>query len=143
MNKRLCERHEGQGLVEYALILVFVGIVVLMVLSLLGPQVGNVFSQVVEGLGGVQVNALMDPTQDDATVTSVSLRDRVGNVVILNVAVSEDTPIVLSDSQGNGSVTRNCDDRCVPNITVGGSSGGRITVTAPGNSMTISYPPSS
>ena len=37
---------DGQGLVEYALILVLVAIVVIVVLSILGPQIGNVFSQV-------------------------------------------------------------------------------------------------
>ena len=37
---------EGQGLVEYALILMLVALVVIAILTLLGPQVGNVFSQV-------------------------------------------------------------------------------------------------
>ena len=37
---------EGQGLVEYALILVLVVIVVFAVLMILGPVVGNVFSTV-------------------------------------------------------------------------------------------------
>jgi pilus assembly protein Flp/PilA len=37
-------REEGQGLVEYALILVLVAIVVIAVLLLLGPAIGNVFS---------------------------------------------------------------------------------------------------
>jgi pilus assembly protein Flp/PilA len=35
---------KGQGLVEYALILVLVAIVVIAVLMILGPIVGNVFS---------------------------------------------------------------------------------------------------
>jgi len=35
---------KGQGLVEYALILVLVAIVVIAVLMLLGPIIGNVFS---------------------------------------------------------------------------------------------------
>jgi pilus assembly protein Flp/PilA len=40
--------HEkGQGLVEYALILVLVAIVVIAILLLLGPVVGNVFSNIV------------------------------------------------------------------------------------------------
>jgi Flp pilus assembly pilin Flp len=43
-------RQEGQGLVEYALILVLVAIVVIAILLLLGPVVGNVFSQVVSNL---------------------------------------------------------------------------------------------
>lgn len=38
---------EGQGLVEYALILVLVAIVVILVLTLLGPQIGNIFSEIV------------------------------------------------------------------------------------------------
>ena len=43
-------REEGQGLVEYALILVFVAIVVIAILILVGPPIGNVFSAVVEGI---------------------------------------------------------------------------------------------
>ena len=39
-------REEGQGLVEYALILVLVAVVVIAILSVLGPQIGNVFSNV-------------------------------------------------------------------------------------------------
>ena len=45
-------REEGQGLVEYAMILVLVAIVVIAILALLGPQIANIFSQVTNGLGG-------------------------------------------------------------------------------------------
>jgi pilus assembly protein Flp/PilA len=45
-------REEGQGLVEYALVLVLVAIVVIAILTLLGPQVGNEFSRIYNGLGG-------------------------------------------------------------------------------------------
>ena len=48
----MIQRQEGQGLVEYALILVLVAIVVIAVLALLGPQIGNIFSQITTGLGG-------------------------------------------------------------------------------------------
>lgn len=41
----------GQGLVEYALILSLVAIVVLVILSLFGPSIGNIFSNVTTGLG--------------------------------------------------------------------------------------------
>jgi pilus assembly protein Flp/PilA len=41
-------REEGQGLVEYALILVLVAIVVIAILVLVGPAIGNVFSIIVE-----------------------------------------------------------------------------------------------
>ena len=41
---------EGQGLVEYALILVLVAIVVIAILAILGPIIGGVFTTVVETL---------------------------------------------------------------------------------------------
>jgi len=43
-------REEGQGLVEYALILVLVAIVVITILTLLGNQVSTVFSRITSGL---------------------------------------------------------------------------------------------
>jgi pilus assembly protein Flp/PilA len=43
-------REEAQGLVEYALILVLVAIVVIGILLVLGPVVGNVFSNIVDFL---------------------------------------------------------------------------------------------
>jgi pilus assembly protein Flp/PilA len=44
-------KEEGQGLVEYALILVLIAIVVIGILTLLGGKVSTVFSQVNSGLG--------------------------------------------------------------------------------------------
>ena len=43
-------KERGQGLVEYALILVLVAIIVIAVLMLLGPIIGNVFSTVNDSL---------------------------------------------------------------------------------------------
>lgn len=43
-------REKGQGLVEYALILVLVAVVVIIILTLVGPAVGNIFSQIVNTL---------------------------------------------------------------------------------------------
>jgi pilus assembly protein Flp/PilA len=43
----------GQGLVEYALILVLVAIVVFAVLLILGPIIGNVFSTINESISNV------------------------------------------------------------------------------------------
>lgn len=43
-------RQRGQGLVEYALILIFVAVVVVAALMALGPVIGNAFSQVISGL---------------------------------------------------------------------------------------------
>jgi pilus assembly protein Flp/PilA len=43
-------REKGQGLVEYALILVLVAVVVIVILALLGPAIGNIFSNIVSAL---------------------------------------------------------------------------------------------
>jgi pilus assembly protein Flp/PilA len=48
----LIRREEGQGLVEYALIIFLVAIVVIAILILLGPQIGSVFSSIFKGIGG-------------------------------------------------------------------------------------------
>ena len=45
-------KERGQGLVEYALILVLVAVVVIAVLMLLGPIIGNVFSKINSQLTG-------------------------------------------------------------------------------------------
>ena len=52
---RFALAEKGQGLVEYALILVLVAVVVLAVLLLLGPVIGNMFSGVNSGFDNVQL----------------------------------------------------------------------------------------
>ena len=44
-------KQQGQGMVEYALILVLVSIVVIVILLTMGNQIANVFSNVVAALG--------------------------------------------------------------------------------------------
>ncbi|HDQ71235.1 MAG TPA: Flp family type IVb pilin [Chloroflexi bacterium] len=43
-------REEGQGLVEYALILVLVAIVVIVILALLGPAIADIFQNIVDNI---------------------------------------------------------------------------------------------
>ena len=43
-------KEKGQGLVEYALILVLIAVVVIAVLVILGPIIGNVFSTIIINL---------------------------------------------------------------------------------------------
>ena len=43
---QLTKRSEGQGLVEYGLIIFLVAIVIIAILVILGPQIGSIFSQV-------------------------------------------------------------------------------------------------
>jgi pilus assembly protein Flp/PilA len=46
-------KERGQGLVEYALILVLVAIVVIASLMILGPIIGNAFSTINNSLQGI------------------------------------------------------------------------------------------
>ena len=43
---------EGQGLVEYALIIVLIAIVCIVALTALGGRVAEVFGEITDGLGG-------------------------------------------------------------------------------------------
>ena len=43
-------RERGQGLVEYALILVLVALIVIVILALMGPAIGNIFSNIVNSI---------------------------------------------------------------------------------------------
>jgi pilus assembly protein Flp/PilA len=43
-------REEGQGLTEYAMVIVLVAILVVAILALAGPAIGNMFSSVVEAI---------------------------------------------------------------------------------------------
>ena len=45
-------REEGQGLVEYALILVLIAVVVIGALKLLGVEVNTIFGNILAGLQG-------------------------------------------------------------------------------------------
>jgi len=56
--RRLCvmlfaPKESGQGLVEYAFILVLVAIVVIAALLFMGPFLGNVFSKINSSLSGI------------------------------------------------------------------------------------------
>ncbi len=47
---KFSNQEKGQGLVEYALILVLVAIVTIVILALLGPAISGVFADVYDGL---------------------------------------------------------------------------------------------
>lgn len=44
-------KEKGQGMVEYALIIVLIAVVVIVVLTLLGTQISAVFSTIANALG--------------------------------------------------------------------------------------------
>ena len=41
-------REEGQGLLEYGMVIVLIAVVIAAVLILLGPEIGDLFSTIVE-----------------------------------------------------------------------------------------------
>ena len=43
-------KEKGQGLVEYAIILVLVAIIVIAIMRLLGPKIGNMYSSISSSL---------------------------------------------------------------------------------------------
>lgn len=54
----------GQGLVEYALILILIAVVVIVILALLGPAVGNIFANITG-------NVCMDSGSVDCKIAKV------------------------------------------------------------------------
>ena len=44
---KISSKDPGQGLVEYALIMLLVAIIVIVVLALFGPAIGNLYSTVI------------------------------------------------------------------------------------------------
>ncbi len=45
-------RQEGQGLTEYALILTLVVLVLVAIVGILGPEIGNMYSRITNGIEG-------------------------------------------------------------------------------------------
>ncbi len=43
------QREEGQGMTEYGMAIVLVAVIIVAILTILGPQIGNMFSRVTAG----------------------------------------------------------------------------------------------
>lgn len=111
----LPQREEGQGLVEYALILVLVAVVIIIILTVLGTSVGLVYVRVIGGLNG-------------QSITSSGTE-----FVVLNADVAVTGGTVCSVNITNASVAVIQDGALLQN-----GSSGSITVSAPGGSTTMS-----
>jgi len=68
-------REKGQGLTEYAMILVLVAVVVIVILAILGPAVGNVFSNII-----VAIDPLMFKPKMHVSAISVNASLAMGTV---------------------------------------------------------------
>ena len=101
MVSRLCKSRrlqKGQGLVEYALILMLVGVAVIVAVSLFGTQVKNAYCQVIGVLGGdlqdkgcpIQVQCVGSPSGSNPFSLEAIVNDTIGADNITNVVFSID-----------------------------------------------------
>lgn len=54
------QMEEGQGLVEYALILVLIAVVVIVALSFLGDEINRIFNAIGQIVNGVDTEAVLE-----------------------------------------------------------------------------------
>jgi pilus assembly protein Flp/PilA len=120
----------GQGLVEYALILVLVAIVVIGILTLLGPQVRDVYNQINWALGGGGVIE---------SATAVRTGNDTGNDVEVTVTVSAETDLTVRDLQSGQSTTLTCSGTCTTMFTSVGFNAGTITISTDGGYASVNY----
>lgn len=118
----LSTNERGQGLVEYALILVLVAVVVVGILLTLGPAVGQVFSRINLVLGSINSGV----TSAKAARTGHGH----GNDVEVTITVSATTPVTVSDSQNASPQTITCTGSCVVTLSGVGPAAGTATVSA-------------
>jgi Flp pilus assembly pilin Flp len=119
----------GQGLVEYALTLVLVAVVAVGILTVLGPQVGDVFSRVDSALmGGV------------ITGVSAVRTGSMGNDLLVTVAVAQNVTVTVVDSQSGQTQTVTCNGSCTVTFTAVGFAAGTVTASANGQSRSVAYP---
>lgn len=132
------KREKGQGLVEYALILVLVAIVVIAILLQLGPEVGRVFSRVTAVLqsagaippGGAITGVIPNYVPAD-TFNSIPAK------LTVTVTVSQDVTVSLS---GDVSGSKPCSSSC--NFTFNNPpSNGSVTATdnVGGKGVTVTW----
>lgn len=149
---RLPKNEKGQGLVEYALLLVLIAIVVIVILAVLGRQVRAVFAQVYAGLNG----QTLDGSGTEYVVTGVNA-DPTGSPPFCNVSVSG-TVYVFEDgdlagagigvsgsaswSGGGGAVSGTTDSSGAASVgpaTGSGNCSGTASITVGGNTGSTSY----
>lgn len=97
-------KEKGQGLVEYALIMVLVAVLVIAILLLVGPAISNAFSGVAEKLRGVGGSG-------SGAITGVSVSGGgFGKDLVITVSVSTSTKVSLGGSLTHSAKT--CSGSC-------------------------------
>ena len=121
------EQESGQGLVEYALVLTLVAIVVIGILTFLGPIVGNVYANIGEVLDGGPI------TQ----VAAARVHGQSGHVKV-TVTVSQESEVTFElDGQTR---TRTCNGQCEHTFTRASEGSGQVHITAGDDEAIVLYP---
>jgi pilus assembly protein Flp/PilA len=137
MIKKVLANKKGQGLVEYALILVLVAIVVMVILALLGPAIGNVFSNIVAAIenpgggGSIQTGSPVYTPPSGPSPATVTLSVTLNKAGTYSVSLASGSGSVSPGSlSGPGTYT----------ITVSNASQhGSIKISGGGSSKTVSW----
>lgn len=133
LNKFPISQEEGQGLVEYALILVLVAIVVIAVLLTVGPAVGRVYCKI--------ANSLQAGSCVSGGVITAHNATRPAGTLYVGVTVSQNTTITVN-IPGKPAQSQACTPSSCPQFSfasVGSSGSGTITSSA-GDNISFSYP---
>ncbi len=120
------QREEGQGLVEYALLIALIAIIVLVILTLLGTQVVLVFARAAGGLQGDNLNVAGGDTAVIVSYDAASDCSSISNIRFVEV-----------DSNGalktNTSVSAEVYEGSVPRGSISASVGGNGLATYSGS----------
>lgn len=125
--KTINQNEEGQGLVEYALVLVMVAVTLIVILTLLGSQVVLAYGRVIAGLNGDSLNDNAVLLSSDTTITGTTVCN----------ATMENIRFIATDAEGNlitrGSVTVTIRVNGVAGATITGdaNSSGIVAVAGP------------
>lgn len=117
------KREEGQGLVEYALILALIAIIVIVILTLLGAQVVLVFARAAGGLKGDVIDAangdraVLVSYEDNITGSGGSCSGQLSNIQFVGVDTNGQ---IITDGPVNASLLVNG----IPSGSISGTAGG-------------------
>lgn len=118
---------KGQGLVEYAMILVLVAIVVVAALALLGPKVGQIYNQV--------VLAIQYPDLGFSATTTRSADD-----VNVRITSNYEISLDLRNPANSFSISDSCEGTCNYQLPAPSASPGTIEISSHGATIAIAYP---
>lgn len=125
------KEEQGQGLVEYALLIALIAVIVIAILTILGPQINLVFARVMGGFHGDEINVA---NGDRAVIVSFELNSgctQLSNVRFVGV---DSNGQIITDANVVAQVYSNGQHRGAINGTASGS--GLVTVSTVGAPMT-------